>query len=181
MKGFLKKLYTKLTGPLYRRLLRDLTVQIQDAHATTLDYQEKIAAKLLDELVCVRLEMDRAVEQVHQVKESLSESANSSKTSSATRTENAQSSVSKISQNISDEEIHKIVNEISSHMRIVELACDTQIPMSEILDWRSRYSGLTVNAVRKMRRVEAENEHLKQELARYKLEASVKTDAELLS
>jgi hypothetical protein len=181
VKGLLKKLYTKLTGPLYRRLLRDLTVQIQDAHATTLDYQEKIAAKLLDELVCVRLEMDRAVEQVHQVKESLNAPLDAPKISAAPHTQSAHSNISKITQSISDEEIHKIVNEISSHMKIVELACDTQVPMSEILDWRSRYSGLTVNAVRKMRRVEAENEHLKQELARYKLEASVKTDAELLT
>ena len=187
LKSLLKRVYTKLTAPLYHRLLRDVTIQVQDAHTISLDYQEKLAAKLLDELVCVRLEMERAVEQVNAAKAevlALKNPPTNSIGGGVAKTAvlaDLNAATGKISDKISDDEIHKIVNEISSHMKIVELACDTQIPMSEILDWRSKYSGLTVNAVRKMRRIEQENEYLKQELARHKLEASVISDAEIFS
>lgn len=178
MKEFLRRLYTALTAPLYRRLLRDLTIQVQDAHATTLDFHENITARLLDELVCVRLEMARALEKLEEAKalepNNYSVSLNRK---SATKRSTSELVLEKISDKISDDEIHRIVNEISSHMRIVELACDTQVPMSEILDWRSKYTGLTVNGVRKMRRIEQENEYLKQELARMQLELTVASES----
>ncbi|HEY9680504.1 MAG TPA: hypothetical protein V6C86_02835 [Oculatellaceae cyanobacterium] len=180
MKSFLKNLYTLLAGPLYRRLLRDLTVQVQDAHSTTLEYQEKIAAKLLDELVCVRLELERAMNQLEESKQQLTRATNTQQRSAHYAKETAVAP-SQISDTISDDEIHKIVNEISSHMKIVELACDTQVPMQEILDWRSRYSGLTVNAVRKMRRIERENALLKEELAQYKMREAITDDTGILS
>lgn len=181
MKDFLKHAYRALTAPLYRRLLRDLTIQVQEAHATTLDFHENITARLLDELVCVRLEMARAMEKLEEAKASvLSEKTVGVAGNRQALLGAATQNLEKISDKISDDEIHRIVNEISSHMRIVELACDTQIPMSEILDWRSKYTGLTVNAVRKMRRIEQENENLKQELARMKLELSVASDSNIL-
>jgi putative transposase len=82
---------------------------------------------------------------------------------------------------VSDEEISKIVNEMTSHMRIVELACEHGLPINQLVSWREKYGGMSPQLVRKTRWLEAENERLKRSLVRMKLEQSVESEAGLYS
>jgi putative transposase len=156
-RNLLLRLYNRLTRPLYARIMSDATTQVQQALASNLEKQEKFAAKILDELILTRLELERVGKPVEdKYKMSLSDT-------------------------ISDEEISKIVNEMTSHMRIVELACEHGLPIEQLVTWREKYGGMSPQLVRKMRWMEAENERLKQTIVRLKLDERVESEAGLFS
>lgn len=157
MQNFLLKIYNRLTRPLYARIMSDATTQMQQAMALNLEKQEKFAAKILDELILTRLEVEKVVKPP-EVKTAVS-----------------------LSDTVSDEEISKIVNEMTSHMRIVELACEHALPIEQLVSWREKYGGMSPQLVRKMRWMEAENDRLKRTIVRMKLENSVESEAGLFS
>ncbi len=156
-RNFLLRLYNRLTRPLYARIMSDATTQVQQAFAANLEQQEKFAAKILDELILTRLELEKISKPVEE-KVGIS-----------------------LTDTVSDEEISKIVNEMTSHMRIVELACEHGLPINQLVLWREKYGGMSPQLVRKTRWLEAENERLKRSLVRMKLEQSVESEAGLYS
>jgi putative transposase len=137
--------------------MSDTTTQVQQVFADNLEKQEKFAAKILDELILTRLELERLSKPVE-----------------------PPTSVS-LTDTISDEEISKIVNDMTSHMRIVELACEHGLPINQLVSWREKYGGMSPQLVRKMRWMEAENDRLKRTIVRMKLENSVESEAGLFS
>jgi hypothetical protein len=137
--------------------MSDATTQVQQAFAANLEQQEKFAAKILDELILTRLELEKISKPVEE-KVGIS-----------------------LTDTVSDEEISKIVNEMTSHMRIVELACEHGLPINQLVLWREKYGGMSPQLVRKTRWLEAENERLKRSLVRMKLEQSVESEAGLYS
>ena len=157
MRNFLLRLYNRITRPLYARIMSDTTTQVQQVFADNLEKQEKFAAKILDELILTRLELERLSKPVE-----------------------PPTSVS-LTDTISDEEISKIVNDMTSHMRIVELACEHGLPINQLVSWREKYGGMSPQLVRKMRWMEAENDRLKRTIVRMKLENSVESEAGLFS
>lgn len=158
MKSLLMRIYNRLTRPIYARVMHDARIQVQQAFAENLEQQEKFAAKILDELILTRLELEKL-----------------------TKANEAPASDITVSDTVTDEEISLIVNQMTSHMRIVELACEHGLPIQQLVKWREKYGGMSPQLVRKARWMESENERLKQALVRLSLEKRVESDAGLFS
>ena len=98
LRHYLFRLFNAITRPIYARLKHDLDLDFQQFLAANLEEQEKFAAKILDELIRTRLELEKAME--------------------------PQREADLVPGEITDEEISDLVNKMTSHMRIVELACE---------------------------------------------------------
>lgn len=158
LKGLIRKLYRYLTEPIYARLSRDLTLQVQSALSVNLEYQEKIASRIVDELTAIQIE----------------------KAAGPNAPQNELHAVSVV-ETMTDEEIKVIVNQMSTHVRIIEVACENQISVRELMEMRARYAGMGTAAIRKVRLLEKENLRLKQYLTRVTLENSVDTETGIFS
>ena len=158
MKSFIMRIYNRITRPIYARVMHDARIEVQQAFAENLEQQEKFAAKILDELILTRLELEKL-----------------SKANEAPPVDIT------VSDTVTDEEISLIVNQMTSHMRIVELACEHGLPIQQLVKWREKYGGMSPQLVRKTRWMEVENERLKQALVRSSLEKRVESDAGLFS
>lgn len=86
-----------------------------------------------------------------------------------------------IVETLSDEEIKEIVNQMSTHVRIIEVACENQISIRELMEMRAKYAGMGTAGIRKMRLLEKENLRLKQYLTRITLENSVDAETGIYS
>ena len=155
LKHHFVRIYNALTRPIYVRIKHDIKLDFQQLIAAQQEEQEKYAAKILDELIATRLELEKAI--------------------NPGRTDEV------VSSEISDDEISEIVNQMTSHMRIVELACEHGYPVKDLVAWREKYGGMSPKLIRRIRKLEAENFRLKQALALQSLEKSVESDANLFS
>ncbi len=157
MKSLLTRIYNRLTRPIYARVLHDARIEVQQAFAANLEHQEKFAAKILDELILTRLELEK-LSRANEITEDIT-----------------------VSDTVTDEEISLIVNQMTSHMRIVELACEQGLPIEQLVKWRAKYGGMSPQLIRKARWMENENERLKKAVVRLSLEKRVESDAGLFS
>ena len=76
----------------------------------------------------------------------------------------------------SETQIIKILNEAEAGVRVAELCRTHGISQSTLYKWRSKYGGMDVSELRRMRELEEENRRLKQMYAELSLEHAVLKD-----
>ncbi|HEY9713225.1 MAG TPA: hypothetical protein V6C72_07130 [Chroococcales cyanobacterium] len=143
MKGLFLKLYDILTEPLYRRLSREMSLQAQSLTKAQLDYQERTATKIMDELLrlnmIVQHELGRGDQELGTgLPGELVPDYN----------------------NLSSAEIETIVRDIDKTMGAIELAHKHQLPLSVILDIKSKFKGMRLSSIERTRHLESEKQEL---------------------
>jgi putative transposase len=76
----------------------------------------------------------------------------------------------------SETQIIKILNEAEAGVSVAELCRTHGISQSTLYKWRSKYGGMDVSELRRMRELEEENRRLKQMYAELSLEHAVLKD-----
>jgi putative transposase len=142
MKSFLIRLYELVTAPLYRRLARDLTLQLQTVSKEFVDHQEHLATRFIDELVQLNLRIDSL------------EAARSAKLQAVTP--ERMDSDGTIS-NLEEQEIHEILLELKSSGDLVATCHKRNLPLSTVMEWQTKYGGLDVTSMRRVRLLEEAN------------------------
>jgi hypothetical protein len=152
VKQFLKRAYNWFMRPIYNRITLEtdtkleqqtlvprsqVELRVQAALKANLEMQEKLTKKLVDELVNVHLELQRLA--------ALNVDMEPPPTV-----------------DVPAEKIAKILGQIDCEMKIIELAAEFQVPMRDILVWRSKYNRMGVTAITNIRKLEEENLRLKQ-------------------
>jgi putative transposase len=138
MRDNLKKLYEFIAAPIYNRLSRDLTLKTQSLLVGSMANQELMLTKLLDDMAGFHLELEH-------LKASLEKGSHASLT------------------NENDEMIVKLLNKADTNLSLIKLANDHQIPTSELFEWKSKYGGMTLAVLKRVRKLESENSRLEQE------------------
>jgi putative transposase len=76
----------------------------------------------------------------------------------------------------SETQIIKILNEAEAGVSVAELCRTHGISQSTLYKWRSKYGGMDVSELRRMRELEEENRRLKQMYAELSLDHAVLKD-----
>jgi hypothetical protein len=135
LRAFLKKIYEYIAEPLYVRLSRDVTIHTQSALSANLLYQEKAICKLLDEMAHFHLELERLKER-------------------------REDEIPELPFGRNEDQMEKVLNKIDSHLALVQQANELQIPLTDLFEWQSKYGGMSAQVIRKVRRLEHQNQLL---------------------
>jgi len=149
MKQLLIKLYEWLTAGMYRRLARDMTLQLQDVSRAYIDQHEMLTAKLVDEIVRLNLR----IEQV----ESALYARNFENLACANQGEEEENSPGKMT----EEEIYEILKDASSTLDVVTFCAKRDIPIQTYYELDAKYRGFDPHSLRRMRVMEETNLELR--------------------
>jgi hypothetical protein len=149
MKQLFVKLYEWLTAGMYRRLMRDTTMQLQDISRAYIDQHEMLTAKLVDEIVRLNLR----VEQV----ESALYARNYEHLSAFNENNAEEDSPGKMS----EEEIYEILKDASSTLDVVTFCAKRDIPIQTYYEIDAKYRGFDPQSLRRMRVLEETNLELR--------------------
>lgn len=141
MKSLFIKLYDLITEPLYRRLSRELALQAQSLTQAQLEYQERIAKKLVDEMLRINLILQNQAGQ-SDIRSFLSEEAGAEY------------------DDLSNTEVAAVVKDLDKTLGAIEVCRKHQLPIAAVLDIQSKFSGMDAASVRRARRLEQEKEEL---------------------
>jgi hypothetical protein len=145
MKNILIKLYDLLTAPIYRRLARDLTVQLQEISQSYIDQHERLTAKIVDELVRLNIRVGEA--EGRQIAKDLA-------------FEQLEAPICE-PEAMSAEQIWELMNEASRSIDVVEICAKHKIPLSLFFELESKYRSLETPAIRRMKLLEDTNIELR--------------------
>lgn len=146
MKSLLIKLYDMVTAPLYRRLARDLTVQLQGISRSYIDYHERISGKIIDELVRVNLKLEK-----HQVSALVREEFERQHDGHVSGPPYVQKP------DYTDEEIFNILQTVRASGDLIEVCQEKKIPLAQFIHWQSKNLGLEPEAMQRYRLLEETN------------------------
>lgn len=127
MRSFLYKLYFLLTGPLYRRLHLELSLQMQEVVRANVEHNENTTKKILDEVLRLSYLINGGPAQAIGPDETRS---------------------------MSDAEIAAIIKDVESSMGLVEVCKKHDLPLNTVFLLRTRFSGMTEPAIRRTREIE---------------------------
>lgn len=133
MRTLFYKLYDLTTAPLYRRLHRELSLQLQEIMQVTIEHHEATTRKLLDELLHLTYVVEGGEKGVV--------GANSALT-------------------LSISEIEAVVEDIDKSVGAIEVCKKHQLPLSTIFQIRSKFSGMNLSAIQRAQQLEQEHEKL---------------------
>jgi hypothetical protein len=147
MRNLLIKLYDLATAPLYRRLARDLTVQLQEISRSYVQQHERLTAKLLDELLRLHMRVD-----------------NQQATLDARHTAVTQSPLEEFSMgcDLSEEKIYELMIDAGNSFDVVDLCARHKIPVTTFFQLDAKYRGCNPESIKKVRMLEATNFELTQ-------------------
>lgn len=152
MKTFFIWIFELITAPVYRRLARDLTVQLQDISRSYIDYQERIATKFIDELIWINIRLDKleaAIKAGNLPLEELPEqNGNGSQPGE-----------------YSEQDIYEVMKDIQTSLDVVEVCQKRKVPIATFIAWQSKFNGMSASAMQKMRMLEDTNFELQRLLA----------------
>ncbi len=137
MRSLFYKLYFLLTGPLYRRLHRELSLQMQEVVRANIEHHENTSKKILDELLRLSYVVNGG-------------------TDSITATEAAKS--------MSDSEIAAIIKDVDSSLGMVEVCRKHELPLNTAFLLRSKFRGMTEPAIHRTRELEEQYAELSQKV-----------------
>jgi hypothetical protein len=138
----IKQIYYWLLGPLYRRITAETDSRLREIEARqvslvqervnrlvqlNLEYQEEFATKFTDQIVGAHLEIEKFAAVI-----GLDDGVQDD-------------------EKYSDELIAQILSRISRESKMMQLAAEYQIPLRNILIWRSKYGQMDAQAIGKMR------------------------------
>ncbi len=139
------KLYDLITAPLYRRLARDLTLQLQEISKSYLDQHEMLTAKMLDELLRlnIRLEQSETTRIArHKALEQLEEPLREP-------------------HELAPEQIFDLIKESARSLDVVEVCSRHNIPLTMFYELESKYRGLDPSHIRRVKLLEETNLELR--------------------
>jgi hypothetical protein len=138
----LKQIYYWLLGPMYKRISNETEIRLKEIEAKqvllveervnrlvqlNLEYQEEFATKFTDQIVGAHLEIEKF------------------------------SALIGLDEGVVDDEkysnelVAKILSRISRESKMTQLAAEYQIPLRNILIWRSKYNQMDAEAIGKLR------------------------------
>jgi hypothetical protein len=135
MRSIFTNLYDSLTAPLYRKLYRDFSLQVQDLNTVHIQHYERTTRKIVDELLRFNL----------LIEQHLPETIEPS---------------SEIVRSLSNREIAEIVKDIDDSVGAVEICHKHQLPMKVVLELKGKFSGLNTGGIRRARELEQQCEIL---------------------
>lgn len=145
MKQLLIKLYDLVTAPLYRRLARDLTLQLQEISRSYIDQHEMLTAKMLDELLRLNLKLERvelgriaSSNALKQLEEPLKEE-----------------------KNLTPEQIFDLIKDSAKSLDIVEVCMRHNIPLATYYEIEAKFRGLDPSHIRRVKLLEETNLELR--------------------
>jgi hypothetical protein len=145
MKQLFIKLYDLITAPLYRRLARDLTLQLQEISQSYIDQHEMLTAKMLDELLRLNIRVEQtelgqlAKQEAKRQLEEPVEPANE----------------------LSEETIFDLINQAAKSLDVVDVCTRNNIPLAVFYELEGKYRGLDPAHIRRVKLLEATNIELR--------------------
>lgn len=136
MRSFLYKLYFLLTGPLYRRLHLEISLQLQEVIRANLEHQERTSKKILDEILRLSLVVDGGT---------ISTLAEPDR-----------------SKSMSDGEIAAVIKDIDSSLGAIEVCQKHDIPLTTVFQLRSKFGGMSQSGIQRSRQLEEQYNELSQ-------------------
>lgn len=136
MRSLFYKLYFLLTGPLYRRLHRELSLQMQEVVRANIEHHENTSKKILDELLRLSYVVNGGADSV----------ANES------------------TKSMSDTEIAAIIKDVDSSLGMVEVCRKHELPLNTAFLLRSKFRGMTEPAIHRTRELEEQYAELSQKV-----------------
>lgn len=137
MRSFLYKLYFLLTGPLYRRLHLELSLQMQEVVRANVEHNENTTKKILDELLRLSYVVnggDASIVGLDQTKL------------------------------MSDGEIAAVIKDVDSSVGLIEVCKKHELPLNTVFRLRSKFSGMNESAIHRLRVIEGEYSELTQKV-----------------
>jgi len=133
MRTLFYKLYFLLTGPMYRRLHRELSMQLQEVVRANIEHHEATSKKLLDEILHLSCVVEGG-------------EIGAVGADAATR--------------LSDSEVAAVIKDIDSSLGAIEVCQKHELPLSTVFQLRSKFSGMNLNAIQRARLLESEYKEL---------------------
>ena len=131
MRNFFYGIYNLITGPLYRKLHREMSMQLQEITKTNIEHHERTSRKILDELLRLK----------HQI-------------------ENGKDIQSRPFAELSAAEVCTALNEVESGLGIIEVCHKHELPIGAIFDLESKFQGTNLVSMSRARELEREREQL---------------------
>jgi len=136
MRSFLYKLYFIITGPLYRRLHLELSLQLQEIVRANIEHHEKSTKKIMDELLRLSLVVDGGEAETL-----------------------AETDASKL---MSDSEIAAVIKDVDSSLGAIEVCHKHDLPLTTVFLLRAKFKGMNQTAIQRSRRLEEQYAELTQ-------------------
>ncbi len=137
MRSLFYKLYFLLTGPLYRRLHRELSLQMQEVVRANIEHHENTSKKILDELLRLSYVLDGGVYSVAAADDT---------------------------KKMSDTEIAAIIKDVDSSLGLVEVCRKHELPLNTAFLLRSKFRGMTEPGIHRTRELEEQYAELSQKV-----------------
>lgn len=131
MRNFFYSIYNLITGPLYRKLHREMSMQLQEITKTNIEHHERTSRKIFDEL----LRLNYLVE-------------------------SGKGSQPRMYAELSQAEISTALNEVESGLGIIEVCHKHELPISAIFELQSKFQGTNLISMSRARELEQEREQL---------------------
>ncbi|HEY9676785.1 MAG TPA: hypothetical protein V6C76_02200 [Drouetiella sp.] len=143
MRELFYKLYFMLTGPLYRRLHREMSLELQEIVRANIEHSENFSRKILDELLRLSFIIDGG--------ESALPGVDNTKL-------------------LSDAKIADVIKDVDSSLGMIEVCHKHDLPLSSVCALRSRFSGMNETGINRSRWLEEEFANLTSKVETLKLE-----------
>jgi hypothetical protein len=152
MRSLFTDLYEFLTAPLYRKVYRDISMQLQQINSINIDNHERTTRKIVDELLSLNLLIEQHIPQ------------------------GAIEPSSDFVKGLSNSEIDEIIKDIDDSVGAVEICQKHKLPMKVVLELKGNFSGMSTGAIRRARELEKACESLCQKVDLLAKENRERTD-----
>jgi hypothetical protein len=129
MRTLFYKLYFILTGPLYRRLHRELSMQLQEVVRANIEHHENTSKKLLDELLRLSFIVGGGESAIVEVDET---------------------------KLLSDGDIAAVMKDVDSNLGLVEICQKHELPLNSVFRLRTKFLGMNEAGIARSRLIEQE-------------------------
>jgi hypothetical protein len=137
------KLYFMLTGPMYRRLHRELSMQLQEVVRANIEHHENTTRKILDELLRLGFVVGGGESAILGVDE--------------TRL-------------LSDSDIAAVMKDVNSSLGLVEICLKHEMPLTSVFRLRTKFLGMGEAGITRARLIEQECAELAKQVEALKIE-----------
>jgi putative transposase len=143
MRTLFYKLYFLLTGPMYRRLHRELSMQLQEVVRANIEHHEATSKKILDELLRLSYVVEGG--------------------------DNGAAGPS-VTLRLSDSQVADVIKDIDSSLGALEVCHKHELPLTTVFQLRSKFGGMNLSAIQRTKQLESEKEELSRQMEILRLE-----------
>jgi hypothetical protein len=143
----IRRLYHFITAPLYNKLLREVKAGMQSQIEAQIEYQTTTIGHIVDELTVINLQLEAYAQSPSELHKYLKE-------------------LEKMEDKLSPETIHAVVSGLSKPSGLPQVMSAHGVSALAAIQMETKYHGMNVNAIRRVRQMAKENESLQNELER---------------